>query len=121
MLFRSLDSSLGSQYLADLKANFGDDQVNAMMDAYKSIAAGGGDPGAQEQQIADKIMNDAALSKVAGGAIMLWYYGTFNKLKPDQMVSVKAYQKGLVWQTFNGKPMGVPGEEEGSWGVEPSE
>ncbi len=116
--FTTLDVVLGAQYLADMKLTFGDDQVNGLVDAYKQISTAGGDV---EQQITDKIMNDAALSKVASGAIMLWYYGTFNKLKPDQAVGVKAYQKGLVWQTFKGKPMGVPGEEEGSWGVEPSE
>ncbi len=116
--FATLDNGLANQYYADMKATHGDDNVQAMVDAYKQIAAAGGNV---EEQIKDKIMGNEAHAKVAGAAIMLWYWGTFNKITPGEPVAVKAYQKGLVWQTFKGKPMGVPDEAEGVWGVEPAQ
>lgn len=116
--FNSLDAALGPQYLTDLKMTFGDDQVKALVDKYKDIQTAGGDV---EGAIASQIMGSENLAKVAGASIMLWYHGTFNKLQTEQPIAVKAYQKGLVWQTFKGKPMGIPDEQEGVWGVPPGE
>jgi hypothetical protein len=115
--FKNLDTGLANQYYADLKAEFGEDKVKDLTDAYQMIASSGGDV---EAQIAEKIMGDASLAKVAGASIMIWYYGGFNKIQPPQPVAVKAYQKGLVWQSFKGKPMGVPDEMEGTWGASPA-
>lgn len=116
--FTALDGGLANQYFADANAQFGEEKVKALTDAYKAIAAAGGDV---EAEIATKIMGNEELGKVAGASIMLWYWGTFGKIQPAQPVAVRAYQKGLVWQTFRGKPMGVPDEAEGVWGVEPAE
>ncbi len=116
--FSTLDGTLTNQYYLDMKAQFGDETVQKLTDAYKAIAAAGGDV---ESEITAKITTDAELGKASGAAIMLWYWGTFGKLQPEQPVAVRAYQKGLVWQTFKGKPMGVPDEAEGVWGVEPTQ
>lgn len=116
--FTTLDGGLANQYYADMKAQFGDATVQKLTDTYKAIAQAGGDV---ETAISAQITSDAELGKAAGAAIMLWYWGTFQKIQPDQPVAVRAYQKGLVWQTFKGKPMGVPDEAEGVWGVEPAQ
>lgn len=114
--FDDLDPTLASQYLADLKAQHGDGAVQSLIATFKSLELEGTD---LEAQLQAKIMEQEALSGVAGAAMMLWYGGTFAKLAVQQPVAIKAYQRSLVWQTFGGKPMGIPGDDLGVWADAP--
>lgn len=114
--FDELEPTLANQYLADLRAQFGDGPVQAMIATYKTLELEGGD---LEAQIQSQIMEQEALSGVAGAAMMLWYGGNFAKLQVQQPVAVKAYQQSLVWKTFGGKPMGIPGDDLAVWANAP--
>lgn len=114
--FDAIEGSLAPQYLQDLRMAQGDAAVDALLAKYGEIAAAGGNV---EDKIASEIMENDTLRPVASAAIMLWYSGAFNKLEPQQPVAIKAYQKGLQWQSFDGKPMGIPMDETGAWGQAP--
>lgn len=110
--FDELNGAMSPRHLAELKAHHGA-KVNQLVAAFKAI-----DPAAAdyEAQVTEKIMSHATHGATAVAAISQWYVGTFSKTVVPEAQAVNSYRNSLIWKVAtNGKPSGVPAEEESSW------
>ena len=115
--FDELDPALAVQFLADLKAQYGEAPVQALIATYKSLELEGGD---LESLIQAQILETEALSGVAGGATMIWYTGVIKNIEVQQLVAVNAYKQSFVWKAIGSKPMGIPLDDLGHWANPPA-
>lgn len=126
--FRLRGTGQAEAYLATLTEVVGEATLEALLGAWRAVAA----EAEVERAVRREILSDDRLGPVARNVIKLWYVGTWYALPADWreahattdrdrtfVVSPEAYTEGLLWPAIGANPSGAKPLGYGMWATPP--
>jgi hypothetical protein len=128
-----LGTGLVDEYYQTVTASIGASIMQELLTVSSNIHQQvGSDPAQLEAAIRSEILASPKLGPVARNIIQLWYLGSWiqmpaswretygaNPADVDKVVSVVAYQQGLIWPLIGAHPPGAKQPGFGSWNLKP--
>ncbi len=111
-----LSTGVGADYLELLRGSLDEGQLGELLDAWATVSASTD----ITKSIKDEIWDREQLGQIARNLVQLWYLGSWFAQPEFGVVSVAAYQEGMIWKALGARARGSKPPGFGAWSNPPS-